>query len=314
MNGVLKKQVLKRIVLFAMVFLMILLQAAIPVSADDGIYVVELIPSADHVLPGETFQLYVVIARDSGSSAGSSEVAAFQANLFYDRDKVAYQEFYVNNGTIGQYDDSTGLLTGFGEGQAFDDTLDYAVLTMQMLDTAEGKTDFSLSDIVLGTQSGTELIGVPAPEVTVTIGNGGSSTSYYNGNGSGNLTTAGSSTISGAAESSASSGSGGGAAVGSNGGASADNSVQTDGPGSTADADLNGTEGSEAASGPDGSAPAGDDSVSADGSITGTESSPSDDTSGRSLIIGIVALVIAAAAGGGSYYLKKKGGDQKADH
>ena len=168
-------------------WLVLLLCLPIHALADETSFTVSLVPSSDHVLPGETFQLYVVIGNDGWPDTGEVEVASFQTHLSYDKEKVSYQDMAVNQGTFAQFEEETGLIAGFGEKQVFEKDLDYAVLTMKMADNAEGDVSFALDGLVMGKQDASELSGALAPGITVAIGNGGESASHYAGNGGGSL-------------------------------------------------------------------------------------------------------------------------------
>ena len=104
-----------RLCLFMMVLVMLLLP--VTAMAAENTYTVQLIPSSDHVLPGEAFQLYVVVKNDGWPKVKEAEVAALQANLSYDTEKAVFQRMDVNGGTIGQYDPESGLILGFGNKQ-----------------------------------------------------------------------------------------------------------------------------------------------------------------------------------------------------
>ena len=298
----------------AMVCVMIIMLLCAPVRAlaEENTFTVSLVPSSDHVLPGETFQLYVVIGNDGWPDTGEVEVASFQAHLSYDKEKVSYQDMAVNQGTFAQFEEKTGLIAGFGDKQVFEKDLDFAVLTMKMADNAEGDVSFALDGLVMGKQDASELSGLLAPGITVVIGNGGESASHYAGNGGGSLGagTVGIYGLDNPLKNWGSGSSGTGSSSGQaakNGGTSGGNSASDQGGASdgTVQPGTAGSGGQETADGSpsDGSAQTADGTENPDGKA----GNASEDTHGSPLstIAGILA-VLAAAAAGAAYILKSR--------
>ena len=147
--------------IFALFLTVILtLLFAPPASAADS-YVISFNSSPGSVQPGDYFNVTMSISSSSGEKTNA---AAVQASLQYDSAMVSFVDATALDGSLIGYDDTSKMITAYGEGHEFTDSIDFITFTFQAAEEASGSLSITASDPVLGTQDGKEL--------PVTIGSG----------------------------------------------------------------------------------------------------------------------------------------------
>lgn len=134
-----------------------------PAASAAGEYAFSFSSAPDSVRPGDYFNVIMSINNPSGEKTNA---AAIQATLQYDSSMISFVDATALNGSLISFDNSSKMITAYGEGHEFTDSIDFVTFTFQASDNASGNMSITASDPVLGTQDGKEL--------AVTIGNSAS--------------------------------------------------------------------------------------------------------------------------------------------